>query len=951
MHRFASGLVAAVAGLLVACGGDEPAASARADALDRAQSIAALAGGRATPAALDTRAIGLNASTALAASAAPAAAPAARRRALAGVEAPADAPTQFLDYVERVLPQYFPVHQGDRTAGTLLYRQYPQTGAYLIVADQSLVYVTGGPFGPEVYYVGRVTDFLQPLGGEVSALSASGLVLAAHDQTVSVAAGASTFRFPQMLASGTPYEVSVRTQPAGQTCAVVNGSGRSGGASTPSVQCQIAAATLEARAPEALTDAGQTYGIDPSGIGGGYGGDGAGDGDGDGGAAGAAGDGTPLARSRITLTDAEGRSVVGLTDQNGRFLLRFPTRLFRAPYVLRVVDAAGHVRTSVITEPVRAQTAVWTQINPITDKIVSDALRPGVGGTDKQFTGADVDTSRLARAAADMLSSLRPALAAVGVGDANRLDALRAAYRYDGTGIDAVIDSINLTRDPATGATQLRSKLAAVSVDPSGTEQPRLVTASAPLAAELISQAASGALAHAKLVAWVNEFNRCLALSATDYAADAGCVDADGSRLVRGDFRHNGRDFRETLRNLFSEFDGSPVAGSSLRNPTILLVDRRPGSPVDDLALVQFTVLQPYIGPRGRDGPVGGAVEYPVVLPFRRDDNLSRARAGNWLAWGNQLRYDFTIEPRYYRFTQGNPARQASAPGYATSSLRLLALRQRWDAATRSYVDAGIRAVRVRGPGLPASGVVLAPSVACGASTYLALLNKTGAVPAGDTSTGLVQNDFRLASVLATGERFATPGSYFPQRDITVNQIPYLGDFSPIRAYSVYRFEVFLRSNPGNTTPDAVEFVRILAPLMPPEAVLKLPMNDPSPSLPLVQFGAAAIPANAAGAVNWGNNLFAAPVSSVSLYAEEADAANPGVAVRGFLLRSAVPGAYAQRSVPASQLVTVPSVSADPNCASGRLPAYDGVIGVYREVTLSSLQGQARVFSSLGWNR
>jgi hypothetical protein len=224
-------------------------------------------------------------------------------------------------------------------------------------------------------------------------------------------------------------------------------------------------------------------------------------------------------------------------------------------------------------------------------------------------------------------------------------------------------------------------------------------------------------------------------------------------------------------------------------------------------------------------------------------------------------------------------------------------------------------------------------------------------VPTTSATTAIVQNDFRLASVLATGQKFAVPGSYFPTRDIAINAIPYVADFSPIRAYSRYSFEIFLRTNPGNTTPDTIESVRILAPLMPPDIVLNLPMNDVGPSIGLVTFGAPAIPANSAFAVNWTNNLQAAPVGTASLYAEEFNSAQPANATLFFSIRTAVPGAYAVKAVPSSQLVTVPAVDSDPNCTSGRVAAFDGATGVYREVTVSSLQSHSRVYSSMGWNR
>jgi hypothetical protein len=934
--------------LLSACGGDDAGRSVGdlAPSLTRAQALADRGGATARHAVLDTSGLHPEGEG--------------RRRALAvdvdfaaTTASAAAAAEALMDFAQRQLPQYFPGQPASQSAGTLTYRHYPQTGAYLIVNADAQVYVMGGPFGAGVMVVGTVSDFLQTLSGSVGGLRTSGLQLRSGSETLTVPAGATSFAFKTMVAKGSVYSVGIAVQPSGQTCSVANATGTAGTAvPPPAILCPSISDPLAPGAPVSYGDAAVAYGVDVSGISGGdFGGDGTGGDGGDGGAAGAAGDGAPLTRARVTLTDVQGRVVSGLTDANGRYFLRFDTARFSPPYLLRVIDATGAVRTSIITERIRSNTVVWANINPFTDKLVSDALRAGVGGTDKAFSASDIDSARLARAATDLVTSVRGALTTAGVADSSRFDAVRSRFAMDGTGVDAVLDSLNHTRDPSTGATQLRTKLATVVQDSRGTELPRLVTVSSPLNAALLALPGSDTLTHGKLQAWVDELNRCLSKSATAYGSDADCTDVEGVRLVHRGYKSNSKDFREDLRTLFSEIDGSPVSGSMIRNASILYVARSAGSAVDDLSIVQFTFFQPYVGPRGPNGPVGGAVEYPVTTVFKRDATLTRAKAGNWILFGNQLDHDLAIEPRYYRFNQANPERQATAPSYVNSSLRLLAMRKRWNVATQSYVDANIRAIRVTGPGLPAGGVVLAPSAACGAVNYLAVLNKTGEIPTTSTQANRVQNDFRLASVDLLGRRFITPGNYFPARDMPINAIPYVTDFAPIRAYSTYRFEIFLNQGTSNSVADRVEQVRLLAPLMPPELALRLPMNDPTLSTPLVAFGGAAVPANAAAAVNWTNNPLASPVGAVSIYAEELVPSGTSVTLQFYSIRTSVPGAYSTRAVPSAQLLTVPSVSVDPACAGGRLPAYDGVSGVYREVTLTTLQGQARVFSSLGWNR
>lgn len=72
-------------------------------------------------------------------------------------------------------------------------------------------------------------EFVAPtyaMGGLVHSLTASGLVLATAGQSdLAVPPGATAFAFAQKVPWGTAYAVTVKTQPAGQTCTVVNGTG------------------------------------------------------------------------------------------------------------------------------------------------------------------------------------------------------------------------------------------------------------------------------------------------------------------------------------------------------------------------------------------------------------------------------------------------------------------------------------------------------------------------------------------------------------------------------------------------------------------------------------------------------------------------------------------------------------------------------------------------------
>ncbi|HTT06494.1 MAG TPA: kelch repeat-containing protein, partial [Steroidobacteraceae bacterium] len=74
------------------------------------------------------------------------------------------------------------------------------------------------------------------VGGSVTGLSQAGLTLASGSNSVTVAAGATSFTLPGLLASGAMYSVVVKTQPLGQTCVARNESGTIAQASVTNVQ-------------------------------------------------------------------------------------------------------------------------------------------------------------------------------------------------------------------------------------------------------------------------------------------------------------------------------------------------------------------------------------------------------------------------------------------------------------------------------------------------------------------------------------------------------------------------------------------------------------------------------------------------------------------------------------------------------------------------------------------
>ncbi len=95
---------------------------------------------------------------------------------------------------------------------------------YGVLGSCSLVLAScGGEASNDPGPTGNATTY--SVGGTISGLTASGLVLANGADTFSPAVGATAFTFAGRLTDGTAYEVTVATQPPGVTCTIAGGSG------------------------------------------------------------------------------------------------------------------------------------------------------------------------------------------------------------------------------------------------------------------------------------------------------------------------------------------------------------------------------------------------------------------------------------------------------------------------------------------------------------------------------------------------------------------------------------------------------------------------------------------------------------------------------------------------------------------------------------------------------
>ena len=99
------------------------------------------------------------------------------------------------------------------------------TGQSCVVANGA-----GTNISDDVGNVGISCSSTYTIGGSVSGLNASGLVLRMNSTNLIIANGAGSFKFATALPTGSFYFVSIGIQPIGQTCSVTGGSGVVGNA-------------------------------------------------------------------------------------------------------------------------------------------------------------------------------------------------------------------------------------------------------------------------------------------------------------------------------------------------------------------------------------------------------------------------------------------------------------------------------------------------------------------------------------------------------------------------------------------------------------------------------------------------------------------------------------------------------------------------------------------------
>jgi hypothetical protein len=226
-----------------------------------------------------------------------------------------------------------------------------------------------------------------------------------------------------------------------------------------------------------------------------------------------------------------------------------------------------------------------------------------------------------------------------------------------------------------------------------------------------------------------------------------------------------------------------------------------------------------------------------------------------------------------------------------------------------------VNMVRVTGPGLPAAGVVLGKSNACGTAGYLQIQRKDGVLSVSNTNKSTA-SAFILGASYADKSSFTWPGTNANWADAP------LSDFPKLLPFARYKFEVYRTASDKKTE----FFTRITAAPVAARYGAALQWNELSAAAktyldPTNTTRAAAL---SSATVDWIPNPLAAPVD------------------RAFVLGSSGTTRIQPQSAAIKQASTSTTINAAAlgtsfggSCVDATIPALN-VTGNFREITLRS---------------
>jgi hypothetical protein len=665
--------------------------------------------------------------------------------------------------------------------------------------------------------------------------------------------------------------------------------------------------------------------------------------------------GAAMVGSAVQVIDRSGATVCAnapvTTDASGVYTCQLSS-VSQAPMVVVVSDATGlnsPLVSLLVSKPAPGSSAT-VHVTPLTTALAAQVDASATGGQPRSALAwirqpaslGNLNVASLRAATGNLVTQLTAVLASVGVDPTNFDPFSTPISAGSGTGVDAVLEQIRVSY-AADGTPQLANLLnpsvAPVPMASPTTTSPLTVTTSA----MVTSPGATPAFSISEIDIFATEMRRCFVLPAATRApnpdtvnrrlngVDAACqgfvASAGDVPNVDIDFLQNGYAPEAYFYSLFTDPN---MDGGRFPRPELMWV--RPMEDGRHIALLNIKFAD-------KNGVGGNRILVARKFPGSRPGAQSQ-----WWLVGNQRALDVFIRPAVAQRDQTIPTSVLDA-----SSLFDEAVRSRLEVGLQIFVhrpnngttvnnpnnpNNAVRYMRVKGPGLPSAGIVLADVAASDGRTSMSFLNVTGSIPA-SVSPQLAENSgdiFRLQRTRGIG----TSAVERTNPSVDVNAISSLNwahplmfgqspsstwqaDISVVKANTEYTFEAFCAS----PTVPCHTFTGLLATnLVSAMGAAQLPWVGLTPaSRALVSDGAVA---TSALAIAWTAPSLIERVSSVYVQGYTASVFADG--------SSGVPLGSTSQTVTANRSGVYPAISHSSNAASRAIRfQYAMLDGSYKE--------------------
>lgn len=430
--------------------------------------------------------------------------------------------------------------------------------------------------------------------------------------------------------------------------------------------------------------------------------------------------GAPMSGATIVVMDSSGKSVTATADSNGNYTANVTG--FVAPLMISATSTSGeaskHYVALLETVPALGNSAT-ANVTPLTHALAtlasSDGLSPEEFENDRTKL-QNLDTTKFHRALGNLQGVLAPVLTNAGL--STNFDPIKTPFSADrSSAADVLLDTIKVTTT-GSGVEFNNIRVAVNNSDNGSTATVTLTGATLTPPSTLPAPTVSASEFHG-LDDFVTQANTCFALA----PANRVSVDGSGNYTLLGScaamtvFSNTYKRSSYNLAQVWGPRLAFVPQGATVLPPEVL--DFEKNAVNDDVALVRLAYKA--------TGGNGSYIE------------TARKIAGVWKLDGNQRNYAATVSIGLNRSvdvsTNGYVVHTSSNPGYDDNNVNVgrfsayeSVIYFSFDQSAASSAD--VYAVRVKGPGLPANGVVLARSTACGSDRHLSFYSNDGSLPA-----------------------------------------------------------------------------------------------------------------------------------------------------------------------------------------------------------------------------